>query len=111
MRGDWVAVGRSYVQPRTVLTEPLLSLSILGHHFVDLVPERVGVVPMMEVAKLMHDNVVDDGLRGPYGQETQPRSNSLARFRLLPPPIQESPPCRCRWCRSGQCGWECRKAP
>ena len=53
-----------HIQSRTVGSQPFLSLAMGGHYLVHLIPESIGVVEVVEVAKLMHHDVVDDGLRG-----------------------------------------------
>ena len=51
-----------YVQPRTILSEPILPLAVVGHHLVNLIPERLGMVTVVKVAKLVYHNVINDGL-------------------------------------------------
>jgi len=58
--------GGSYVQPRPMLAQPFFPLAVVRHHLVDLVPERVGVVAVTEVAEFVGDDVVDDGLRSQH---------------------------------------------
>jgi hypothetical protein len=57
-----VTLGACYLQVETgaMNSQPLLALSIFRQHFVDLIPERLGMVLMVEVAKFMNNDVVDD---------------------------------------------------
>ena len=53
----------SNVQPRTVRSQPLSTLTVYRHDLVDLIPEGVRVIEVVKVTQLMHDDVVDDRLR------------------------------------------------
>jgi hypothetical protein len=52
------------VHGSTILPQPFLSLMVVRHHLVYLIPERLVVVHEMNVTKFVHHDVIDDGWRG-----------------------------------------------
>ncbi len=51
------------IHGRTILLQPFLSLMVVRHHLVHLVPERLGVVHAVNVTEFVHHDVVDDRWR------------------------------------------------
>jgi hypothetical protein len=53
----------SQIQLRTPNPQPVLAIAVVRQHLVHLVPERIGVIAMMQMAQFMDHDVVDDGQR------------------------------------------------
>ena len=74
------------VQPGPIHAQPFFSLGVIRHHFIHFVPERVRVVEVVHVAKLMHDDVINDGL---WGHHALPVEGNLAGCRTAGPTVSE----------------------
>lgn len=52
-----------HIQPSPIHPQPFLSFAIIGNNLIHLIPKSIGMVQVMEMAELVHHNVVDDCLR------------------------------------------------
>ena len=52
-----------YIKSGPIFFQPIPSLAEIWHHLVNLVPKGISMIPMVKVAELVDDDVVDDRLR------------------------------------------------
>jgi hypothetical protein len=50
-------------QPGPIPLQPVFALQIIRHHFVDFIPECVGMVTLVYMAKFMNDYIIDNFYR------------------------------------------------
>src|SRR5688572_24695040 len=87
-----IASRSSNMQPSTESPEPFLALGVVRENLVDLIPERAGVVAVMEMTQLVDDDVIDDGWRRHHAlpMEAKP-SRGRARSPSMPEFLDSDP--------------------
>ena len=56
----------SHIEPGTMPSQPLFPLTKIWHHLVDLISERICVIPRVEMTELVDHDVVEDSFAAPY---------------------------------------------